>query len=429
MRPISARSSDRADAGHDADPQRHKAEDEQADAPFLAVARRRRPQTKRRHRRSLTTFSASLANQRSEARCPSGRLAATPSTLNEFRLGQSPRLAAARSPPASPSGATARRRRARQGRRRARNRQAQKREQRPVEAVNRAGPERDVGAPRALVGAQGLRAADVAPFRARFDRAGDDRLDVAQAELSPCAPIGGRTCAASPTSASRSAAIFGTIWRTIGKNPRSPSMRIAPRSECACARSPAQALRRRAPRAGALLRRHHPDEARAVGRRRARRQRNEGERPAAGVELGREVVVRQPMGEMRGQCGLRIAMDARFEPAARRALNRGRRRRWQAAPRSRARLRASPGRRRRRTRMPRPRPRCARRRAFRATWPRAPRPSGRSRYSSRRRRARSPRRGTRPAAAETCPVSSMRRNPRNGAARARDPVHIPRDLR
>ena len=59
------------------------------------------------------------------------------------------------------------------------------REQRPVEAVNGAGPEHDVGAPRALIGAQGLRSADVAPLRARFDGAGDDRLDVAQAKIEP----------------------------------------------------------------------------------------------------------------------------------------------------------------------------------------------------------------------------------------------------
>ena len=48
-----------------------------------------------------------------------------------------------------------------------------------VQAVDHAGPQHDVGPPRAFVGAQSLRPADVPACRARLDRAGDDRLDVA----------------------------------------------------------------------------------------------------------------------------------------------------------------------------------------------------------------------------------------------------------
>ena len=59
------------------------------------------------------------------------------------------------------------------------------REQRPVEAVNGPGPKHDVAAPRALIGAQGFLSADVAPLGARLGGAGDDRLDVAQAQIEP----------------------------------------------------------------------------------------------------------------------------------------------------------------------------------------------------------------------------------------------------
>ncbi len=160
-------------------------------------------------------------------------------------------------------------------------------------------------------------------------------------------------------------------------------------------------------------------------------QRNEGERPAAGVELGREVVVRQSMGEMRRQCGLRIAMDARFEPrGAARPRTPGRRRRSRAGPRSRVRLRASPGRRRRKNRKPPPPRRRARRRDSRATLtasasairsfsifqPKASSPISAAWNSTGR-------------GGKNAPVPSMRRNERRGEARDCKSAHRPRDLK
>ena len=112
-------------------------------------------------------------------------LAGTPSTRNEFRLGQSPRpLGPYPHPhheaPQWPDGGE--------------RRQAgaaneigggEVSEQRAVEAVNRADSQRDVATPHALVGSQGLKAADIAPQGSRFDRAGDDRPDVTQPKIEP----------------------------------------------------------------------------------------------------------------------------------------------------------------------------------------------------------------------------------------------------
>ena len=126
--------------------------------------------------------------------------------------------------------------------------------------------------------------------------------------LSPCAPIGGKACAASPISASRSPMISGTICRAIGTIPGRLSSRMAPSSERACRSiSRASSASGNACRRCSLRIRHQPDEARPVWRGLGPGQGNEGEGAGAGVEFGGEIAVRQAMGQKHGQRALRIA--------------------------------------------------------------------------------------------------------------------------
>ena len=167
-----------------------------------------------------------------------------------------------------------------------------------------------------------------------------------------------------------------------------------------------------------------------MGRGRFGRQRHQGEGPAAGVELGREVAVRQAVGEKRGQGALPVSVGARLEPGGA----------------TRHRIPAvgpddEPGRDRAPVFQPRPdgvggeivgggagdaldagereRPR---RRAFG--------PSCRFRYSSQTRRARFPRAWNSIGRdGNSVPVSSTRRSDLSGAASARNCVPRPRESR
>jgi len=146
--------------------------------------------------------------------------------------------------------------------------------------------------------------------------------------FSPCAPIGGRTCAGRR----RAPAVSDDLRNSLAHHREEaalPSMRMAPRSECAWRRSPRKGFSVERPTPFGFVSRHYPDKASsgwALSRWPATA--TEGEWAAAGVELGREVVHAAVDGEMRRQMRF-VDSDAgaprgpqRVEPSSR-----GRRRR------------------------------------------------------------------------------------------------------
>ena len=104
----------------------------------------------------------------------------------------------------------------------------------------------------------------------------------------PCAPIGGKRCAASPTSIVRRAAKRSASAAPRGKTAGRLSTRIAPWIECARA-STSRAKRSSGQASGSLerVRPVDPDEAHALAG-----QRHQRERSVLGMELGRDPLMR-----------------------------------------------------------------------------------------------------------------------------------------
>jgi hypothetical protein len=96
-------------------------------------------------------------------------------------------------------------------------------EQRSVEAVNCARPERNVGASRALIGAQSLPPADIAPRLSSMAQA-----IIAPTSRRPRLALARRGGGQAPRADERQslAMIFGTVWRHR-KSPRSPDAHCA----------------------------------------------------------------------------------------------------------------------------------------------------------------------------------------------------------
>ena len=222
--------------------------------------------------------------------------------------------------------------------------------------------------------------------------------------LRPCAPIGGKACAASPTSASRVATSRAdALARHRKQSARALDAHGAEHASAPDARSRGQRriVERGAPRR--LASRTSPRPGWSDGARPARRQGDEGERALAGVELGRDVVVGARVARGRPSARSADSAEPRLDPggaARRRKLGRRRRRSARAAKarpsssRSVARSAAKsnardPGRNAAEI-VPARRRRCER-----------PRRASRSRCSSRKRRDRSRARGIRPGAART----------------------------
>ena len=204
--------------------------------------------------------------------------------------------------------------------------------------------------------------------------------------LSPCAPIGGITCAASPTSAMRRAAKLRAVSTPSGNRPR-PSSTVHLAEDRM--RAPLDLGRQRVGVERAeplgLGRIGHADEARAQAG-----QGHQRERAGLGVELGRDAVVRPRVAEIERERGLRVVaplgLDAgrraaeRFAPVG--ADHEARRdRRAVVEPERHAGVVRLDRR--------RPRPRCAAAAAARRRGGRAPRPDAGSRYCGRTPRARS----------------------------------------
>ena len=126
--------------------------------------------------------------------------------------------------------------------------------------------------------------------------------------LSPCAPIGGITCAASPTRTMRFWPKRRAISERQRKDPAAGFDRDLAKERV---RSPFDLRgelgigKRR--EAGRLGRVDHEDQARALAG-----QRHQRERTGFGVEFGRGVAMRPRMREIEGERGLRIAPACRF---------------------------------------------------------------------------------------------------------------------
>ena len=131
-----------------------------------------------------------------------------------------------------PAASGAWRQRSRDGRRRARARSPRATctgrksgEQRAVQEIDRERARAHVALPRVVIGAERRRRAGVVAVARKH---APQRRHIAEAEVQPCAPIGGKRCAASPTSIVRRAAKRSASAAPSGKSAGRLSSRIAP---------------------------------------------------------------------------------------------------------------------------------------------------------------------------------------------------------
>ena len=180
-------------------------------------------------------------------------------------------------------------------------------EERPVQAVDRRRPQAHVEVAAALIALRAPPARRCPRRRARASTtASRSAATSRRPRLSPCAPIGGKTCAASPTRARRSRLV------ALDREPahrHEPARAVDPHRAEDRLRLPLDRQRQRrvverhrAARPRSAVR--HPDQARA-----AAGEGNEGERPVAGVELGRGR--RHGRGHGRGSS---VSADLRIGP-------------------------------------------------------------------------------------------------------------------
>ena len=189
------------------------------------------------------------------------------------------------------------------------------RQQRPVEPVDHARAHDDVRPAIPLVRCERHAPADVPPFGARRDRRRDDRLHVAQAQIEPLRAdrregVGGVADQREPRRGQlRHGLADHREHAAPAFEPHRPEDRARLALDLAHERGVVDRLA-----AARLPVRHHPDEARPVGRLGARRQRHQRERSLAGVELGGKVAVRQAVRQQRRQRALRVAVRPHGQP-------------------------------------------------------------------------------------------------------------------